>query len=104
MKDIFKNIEGREWDWFEENEPFEWNVYGGDKHGYTLSFNTGVSYSLADLLANKSWCKAVWKGKGFYNSKQEFIEDGYIEHSLQAFQLLQESEEKAIDYILTTMI
>ena len=59
MKTIFKNIEGRKWKyndhvitdieytdiariWVKHKKLYQWNL------------------SLADLLANKSWCIAVW--------------------------------------------
>ena len=50
MKTIFKNIEGREWDNFDMGESIN------------LTYDTLNMYSisLADLLANKSWCRAVW--------------------------------------------
>jgi len=86
MKEIFKKIEGKQWDWF-----------GEEKEGNDLGYNhagmfVGIKfYTLADLLANKSWCKAVW-------------EEDWEFDSLQTFILLQgEGEEAAITFIKETM-
>ena len=57
-------------------------------------------HSLADLLADKDWCIAVW-GKGKYELDMQPREDG----SLTAFEILQESgKEKAIEFINKTMV
>lgn len=106
MKEIFKKIEGREWDWFGEDEDeviFEvvWNgVFGEVLTGKMF-------FSLADLLANKSWCKAVWgelDGSGCGCNDPECCPT-YTSHSIEVFQMLQHEGEKAcIEYIKKTMI
>lgn len=54
MEDILKKIEGREWDWFNTEEGLM-----RCPNGNSIQIDVCL-YSLADLLANKSWCKAVW--------------------------------------------
>lgn len=84
MKELFKKLEDRQWDWFGETldkDPVEAVVFIGDR------------YSLADLLANKSWCKAVWGSRR------------WIHNSAEAFHILQhEGEQACIEYIKKTMV
>ena len=99
MKTIFKKIEGREWDWF-----------GYPKSGWVVERNGILNEStrvridyrtLADLLANKSWCIAVW-GKGKMKWNEPTI--NWRENSASAFQILQQNgEEAAIKYIKESM-
>ena len=110
MKTIFKNIEGRKWKyndhvitdieytdiariWVKHKKLYQWNL------------------SLADLLANKSWCKAVWSKSDSINicplcSYHNYTGIEIFEHySFKAFVILQQQDEKAcITYIKKTMI
>lgn len=52
MKEIFKRIEGLEWD-IMGNKATKREIVERE-------IIEGRAYSLADLLANKSWCQAVW--------------------------------------------
>lgn len=119
LKEIFKNIEGREWDWF---------GYGSDKlilppedaPEYRIRINAGW-FSLADFLANKSWCKAVWGRVTIHECDETFVIqkerqpcicgrfrcgiEAYKLYSTKAFQILQqEGKEAALKYIKETMI
>ena len=86
LKDIFKGIEGREWDWFGKPK----RLMKLNRSGIGI-WNGGL-YSIPDLLANKSWCKAVW-GKRWNH------------FSSVAFKMLQqEGKQACIDYITETMI
>jgi len=64
MKEIFKKIEGIEWDWFGCSK-LNPRIDGG--YLTLKSTDNGrltETYSLADLLANKSWteaCGLSWK-------------------------------------------
>ena len=65
MKEIFEKIEGREWDWFNiKFPPEDWGFGKNDNKTLLLLYKERecrtYEFSLADLLANKSWCKAVW--------------------------------------------
>lgn len=119
MKELFDKIKDREWD-----------MFGGDRDEIGLKMIVGKGmmvkiywndspnepeyYSLADLLANKSWCKAVW-GEGWGHGKNERLYEElkqwwshklpHVYFSTKAFQILQqEGEEACIDYIKKTMI
>jgi len=96
MKEIFEKIKGREWDWFGEcsNEVSIELIRIGIITIYDeqLEFYSDFSYSLPDLLANKSWCKAVW-GEQFYNQEAN-----------KSYKLLREKgEEACLTYIKKTM-
>lgn len=129
MKEIFEKIKGRrfDWDWFgfiEQNDfpPKKYDITEGGRLRvwYDMATCLSLQYSLADLLANKSWCNAVWQGECFYCSenkrknqpKSKFCLSGwhssdpyYKEHSHNAFQILQqEGQDEAIKYIKQTMI
>ena len=102
MKEIFKRLEGREWEhngykitdiehtmvariWVKHYNIWQWNV------------------SIADLLANKSWCKAVWGEEQILPS--EFDIGRWDLEGRNAFQILRmEGEEKCLTYITETMI
>jgi len=132
MKEIFKKIKGIEWDWFGyDMSVYSWEI-GNNKisfwdenapdYGSSLGQPT-VDYSLADLLANQSWCKAVWNKKikkcsncggistsygykKFYNC--DCIDNNIINDweysSEQAFLTLRDKgKEEAIQYIEATM-
>lgn len=117
LKDIFKIIEGREWDRF----GWEDNLYPTEKDlGIWKNGEYRLSFSLADLLANKSWCEAVWSGKegirawlcenkceyhdGFDTKSIRHWHYSYHYHSSKAFEILQqEGVQEAIDYIYLTM-
>jgi len=86
MKEIFKKTG---WD---KEKPPRYNV-SDCKH----------IFSLADLLANKSWCKAVWGESEIKGD--EILHFGCDYHSTYAFQTLQQQGEKeCIKYIKETMI
>lgn len=96
MNEIFKKIEGREWDWFGVADKSKKEV--SFEHGMLIirhsSFASILAYSLADLLANKSWCKAVWGKLG----------ELWYHEAMYAFgTLITEGHEKAIEYIKKTM-
>lgn len=114
MKEIFKKIKGREWDWFNHPDKFNYNITRGIEIITRLCHRNdepefiSYHYSLADLLANKSWCKAVWGDKirhpKFKFSSALFIIDSQY-HLLTAFRILQQQgEEAVIKYIKETMI
>lgn len=86
LQDIFKRIEGKEWDWFgKPKRLMKVNSVG-------IGLWNGALYSLPDLLANKSWCKAVW------GERWNLL-------SLIAFKTLQqEGKQSCLDYITKTMI
>jgi len=122
MNEIFEKMNG-EWDWFEDGAfiPYSDKTLKPLK-GKNFSIDEGKlfpdeyyhgGYSLADLLANKSWCSAVWgseRGEGgnlYYREADMTIELGfnYEIMSLLTFQMLhQDGEEQAIKYIKKTMI
>jgi len=116
MKEIFEHIKDRSWDWFREasNEVCQkWlkedDVITVGDWGVCFYSSGDNTYSLADLLANKSWCKAVW-GKEM-TSPPLVRGEVYAtfplweHHSAQAFQILQQQgEQAAIKYILQTVI
>ena len=55
--------------------------------------------SIANLLANKSWCKAVWGEEDFLSHKKWQAMSRYAFNKLQ-----QEGEEACIEYITETMV
>ena len=76
MKEIFENMKG-EWDWFGIPEKIKatmglytrkiltegipiLDIWLENEERGDLYPAHQKSFSLADLLANKSWCKAVW--------------------------------------------
>lgn len=112
MEEIFKKIEGRDWDWFgykpTKVECFEKGLANMPvvaiytKHMEASYGSTPAPYvfSLADLLANRSWCKAVW-----VTTVNTRCCDGWQEKSKKAFQILQQQGEKeCISYIKETMV
>jgi len=103
MKDIFKNIEGREWDWFGMKESCKFS--SAIDNNELLCMTCLKEFSLADLLANKSWCKTVW-GEGIYEMYSIFKEVRMWEiKSMRAFEYLQrEGEEACIEFIKETMV
>lgn len=98
-------IENKDWDWFgfkkdkyTRLKPVDHRLLiesdllrpiEGDPLNYeTTGHHAYEEFSLADLLANKSWCKAVWG------------EHAWESTSRAAFRLLQrEGQQKALDYI-----
>lgn len=104
MKTIFKNIEGRDWDY----SKFNWNVKGNH-----ATNEVGMNWHLSRFLSDKSWCKAVW-GEGFGHGeherlmcelKQIFYKNPITFFSPNAFQILQSAgEKKCLDYIHSTML
>ncbi len=128
MKEIFKKIEGREWDWFgiKERKNHVGRIYtfrSGQEVLELLHGDKGAQtyYSLADLLANKSWCKAVWGDYGENSTAKSCTKnckehDGLISNRIahwhmdwksrspDAFLILQrKGEEACIEYIKKTM-
>ncbi len=132
MITIFKNIEGREWDRFGQDRTFkdgkkrfetgeEMDERKGLIYFHFRATKTEVAifsfYSLAELLANPSWCKAVWGEEyGYFaasnNGSYEWIGKldihawkRYKTCSEKAFQILQQEGDKVcIEYIKKTMI
>lgn len=124
LQDIFDNMKG-EWDNFGHlvpKEELKLTVYEDGlirlRSNKDLTFV--VYYSLADLLANKSWCIAVWgedgmvgeycrkphepKHCGDYDCRNEVWQDGFNYHSVEAFQIhQQQGQQECIDYIIKTM-
>lgn len=93
MKDIFKNM--GEWDWFEKDK----SRFSIREDG--IVFRGMIHYSLPDLLANPSWCKAVWLGSVKINGEMK----SSIHFSVNAFQILQqEGHQACLIYIKNTMI
>ena len=107
MKEIFKNIEGREWDW---NGLMVEKVYRTEFTFASWSLDCGKAIathlSLADFLANKSWCKAVWgEWDTRMNGTTELPKNGYIKNSTKSFQILQQEGKTAcLEYIKKTML
>lgn len=121
MKEIFKHIEGRDWDWFGSSEKgnYEINELGELEILWAVSECDNEHYgwkefSLADLLANKSWCQAVWGDRGWTcegkgNSCEHWPDKDHRRYawdggSIKAFQILQQQgKEACINYITKTM-
>lgn len=66
-------------------------------------------FSLPDLLANKSWCMAVWgideTDKECFCGESECNLKGYRWHSMKTFIFLRDEGPRACaDYILKTMV
>jgi len=115
MIEIFKNIEGREWDWFKWEgwkQHFRLTPYG-----IVLISPNGIENklyrSLADLLSNKSWCQIVWGEKWGHGKKDKPIDritqiatnNPREYYSVRAFKILQnDSKEACIKYIKESMI
>jgi len=147
VKDIFGRIQGREWDWFgfvknpqnevKNNERIHW--FNDDtvteflevpqklyitREGFKDTPLLTQQFTIADLLANKSWCKAVWGcGHPNYPSIQNDVKfwDNppaiwaqcllknqalpWQKKSTKTFQILQQQgQQAAIDYITDTML
>jgi len=128
LKNIFEKIKDREWDWFELKGRFgsRESIYIMDDY---IEFSgckcveceiDNVIKSLPDLLANPSWCKAVW---GEYetcdqcgelmNSENCFCKKygssdygpRWVIHSASAFETLQlKGPEDCLKEIEETMI
>jgi hypothetical protein len=89
LKTIFEIIEGRKWDNFGWSKNMTFYI-DDNKFKVMGSIGDANSYSLADLLANKSWCQAVW------------VEWTYL--STKTFEILRgEGTKKALNYIYKTM-
>lgn len=133
LKDIFEAMTG-EWDWFGLCCPQD-NKY--QTYSREISICNNVIYiaiesktrghgsccdetekdgefSLADLLANKSWCKAVWGEEKVLSlpDVKEFSREGmekvaqnkWIPYSKIAFQILQQQgKQEALNYIFLSM-
>lgn len=110
LQQIFEKIEGREWDWFGNNNE-SWKVVSYHCGQGRLYFNAdeikgefgrGGAYSLADLLANKSWSKAVW-GEA-EECPDEDCCPTWKGRSYSAFQILQiDGPDDCLNYILKTI-
>jgi len=116
---IMGRIENKEWDWFghgnfgKGEDQNEWQVIGNSLKILAPRKVLDI-YSLADLLANPSFCKAVWGEKEIdyaitYVCSDPFcsladVHDQGMWHSTKAFQtLLLEGQQQALDYITETM-
>lgn len=98
LQDIFTKMGEREWD---KSQHLLERYYPKTESGEKL-FDPNPSMTLADLLVNKSWCKAVW-GK----ERKATVGDvyGWKMPSRDAFHILQQSgESECLDFIHRTMI
>lgn len=89
MKEIFKRIKNKKWDWCELKK-LEKRI---EKYGIVF-FQDGYRrfISIADLLANQSFCKALWGER-------------WTVHARIAFNiLLIEGQDQALDYMIKTAI
>ena len=121
LKYIFDKIKDREWNWFKK-EQHQCHV-GRDSYKregliWVDPYDGDIQlFSLADLLANESWCKATGLNKkvkiglcwgcnvGRVQSRKQPCECTYLPAYLKAFETLQqEGEEACIKYITETMI
>jgi len=94
MKEIFEHIKGVEWDWFNVPKTARMKL---DFIGSNVWYSSTQFWSLAELLANQSWCKAVWGEK-----KQPVFRWEY--YSTISFQILQqEGEEACLKFIKETL-
>ena len=121
----------KEWDWFGIHKESQYKLVVNKEIINTVSIKyepmpfCWSTHTLADLLANKSWCKAVWgerlicstcgvgyAGEDCCQTRRKYREDGMCSelsafryYSVQAFQLLREGNEQAcIDYIYKTKL
>jgi len=132
MKTIFDKIKGREWDWFKLRNPKYAGIipksdYGHrkDPSNYYIKYRgkpkswdkkgdlVWWQFSLADLLANSSWCKAVWGEQRHHHSDNLGSRDcerdcelpAWYRKAITAFEtFLERSEQAATDYIKKTMV
>lgn len=103
LKEIMGRIESREWDNFEEPAGdygegiyFHKNLIYFELENEEGDVVTGERYySLADLLANKSWCKAVWGSEYLGDTEASAINAFTI--------LLRKGQQAALDYITKSM-
>ena len=122
LQEIFKIIEGREWDKFNHKIIKEISknkvIFVCDYAEDCMPFAT-----LPDLLANPSWCKCVWGESGYYTGAKftgittmreahDRVDEFRLglhykchkEKSIEAFQKLQqESEQACLNFIYETM-
>ena len=100
LKQIFDKADLKDFDWFggwENNS----GILDDNEDGIGICVGK-AHFSLADLLANKSWCKCVWKGTKVDDNSMFWYD--WQEYSARTFMLLQkEGEQKALDYIFKTM-
>jgi hypothetical protein len=128
MEEIFKNIEGRDWDWF--GQPVE-KVKNNSVSRYNFYTKSMLveGRGLADLLSNKSFCIVVWGDEEIIKKIKRKVPQQQLKSSIygsvvrashekkfkmkiewkkcstKAFQILQQQgEEEAIEYIKKTMI
>lgn len=123
LQDVFKIIEGREWDNFgnlhrDVKLSFDDSILIIESYNPDNENNDLIGcFTLADLLANKSFCVAVWGeevdcscgGTGSISGIMTFhsgdckISEGW-KKSWEAFQILQsEGTQPAIEYIMGTI-
>ena len=111
MKLIFEHIKDREWDWFNQRRrgDVKWEILGYGLFFIDTRFTAKISrplrFSLADLLANASFCKAVWGEKVFeieMDGTRPILKPDY--HTIAFKTLTLEGEEDCIEYINKTMI
>lgn len=96
LKTIFERIEGREWDWFNRASEKYKKINLEEKFVFIKNGELVIfikTFSLADLLANKSWCKAVWGELRWFPLACKTFEI-----------LLTEGQQEAINYITETML
>jgi len=113
LQEIFEIIEGREWDNFNESDN-NGDYYKMRVSDYKIIFtilnrcgvvDTYEHYSLPDLLANPSWCKAVWGVKNVTECcEARSTCPKWRLYSRRAFQILQqEGEQACLNYIFSSM-
>ena len=123
LQEIFKIIEEREWSWFSEPKK-DWKIRQFHIAREMADGEVYRSFSIADLLASHSWCKAVWGEEGVTECCGDRNYDGedgccacgtcdikfadeiasFKYHSLNAFQILQqESQQACLNFIYETM-
>ena len=93
LEEIFDKADLTDFDWFGLKRR-DFNEVGSISLGI---FNREEQrcFSLPDLLANPSWCKAVWVDTNDYD---------WMVHSKDAFLILQqESEQACLNFIYETI-
>ena len=98
-----------EWDWFGSTACKEFLIV---RSVDILCSDCEAQYSLADLLADSSWCKAVWGNEIVGETEcwcpvcgDHHREERYSLLSATAFRILfKEGKQACIDYITKTMI
>lgn len=131
LQEIFNRIEDREWDWFGSRTKGHYEI-NHPKLEILIEKDGNFGWrelKIIDLLANKSWCMAVWGeemlcydcgrivekpkqigcltiGTGTCSCNRQFEnnDEAWEYHSVNTFRLLRYNEKHCIDYILKTML